>query len=260
MNLFENESLHISRIHTVCRYRMETEPPERTTVRYNVHLKCYELIYFFKADSAVRFGDCRLRDRTGSIRFLPKEVTEGEYVVERFSSLDCIDIYFDTDDPMPAKALCIDDMDELAGRFSNLYRIWSEKKEGYYSQSLSVLYDIIYNIKLHRHEYSTSEQERKLMPACEYMTAHFCESDFDYRAMCSTTGLSYNHFKNLFIKQFGQSPVRRLTALRMERARELLITGQYSVTDIAAACGFDNVYYFSTVFKKHFGVAPTLYK
>ena len=260
MNLFESEALHISKIYTVSRYRTGTEEPERSTSRYNVNLPCYELIYFFKADSAVRFGGQRLEDRTGAIRFLPKGITDGEYVVERFSPNDCIDVYFDTDDPMPQMALCLDDMEKLAGLFAKLYQIWSEKKEGYYLQSLSIFYDIIYRIKLRRREYFTSEQERRLMPANEYMAAHFCESDFDYQAMCATTGLSYNHFKNLFIKQLGQSPVRRLTSLRMERAREMLITGQYSVTEIAAACGFDNVYYFSTVFKKHFGVAPSRYK
>ncbi|MBQ2704551.1 MAG: helix-turn-helix transcriptional regulator, partial [Clostridia bacterium] len=33
----------------------------------------------------------------------------------------------------------------------------------------------------------------------------------------------------------------------------------YSVSEIALKCGFDNVYYFSNMFKKMVGVSPTRY-
>ena len=46
------------------------------------------------------------------------------------------------------------------------------------------------------------------------------------------------------------SPVKYVTALRLDHAKELLITGQYSVGEVAELCGFENVYYFSAVFKK----------
>jgi len=154
------------------------------------------------------------------------------------------------------------------GCYSNLIRPFEADSTAImvpHVMSLEEAKQIVYYTKFHpigRRPIDGGNADGKfcLMPANEYMAAHFCESDFDYQAMCATTGLSYNHFKNLFIKQLGQSPVRRLTSLRMERAREMLITGQYSVTEIAEACGFDNVYYFSTVFKKYFGVAPSRYK
>ena len=46
----------------------------------------------------------------------------------------------------------------------------------------------------------------------------------------------------------------------MEKAKELLITGHYTVSEIAYECGFENVYYFSNVFKKIVGVSPTAYR
>lgn len=54
-------------------------------------------------------------------------------------------------------------------------------------------------------------------------------------------------------------PVKYLTQLRIEYAKELLITGRYSIGEIAEMCGFENVYYFSTVFKKHTGIPPSKY-
>ena len=259
MKLFENEDIHISKIYTVRQYSSKELFVEHTLLRYNVNLFCYELIYYLKGENLVQFGKVRLRDCPASIRFLPKGVTEGEYIVEKLASGDCIDVYFDTQDPMPAEALCLYDVTEARHLFLKLNRIWNDKKEGYYAQSMSILYEIIACIKQHTATYFTSEQGRKIRPAVDYMTEHLGDPDFDYIAMCGTTGLSYNHFKKLFISQFGQPPVKRLTALRMERARELIITGQYSITEIAEACGFENVYYFSSVFKKHFGVSPRKY-
>ena len=34
-------------------------------------------------------------------------------------------------------------------------------------------------------------------------------------------------------------------------------TNQYSITEIAQMCGFEDALYFSRVFKKHYGCAPT---
>ena len=260
MKLFENENIHVSKIYTVGLYKSEELFSDRNIRHYNVTVSRYEMVYFLSGESLVRFGNTYLRDEPGAIRYLPKGVTEGEYTVEKLVHGECIDIYFDTPDPMPPEALILKNMHEVGHLFVKAHRVWQDKGEGYYAKCLSILYEIISCLQQQTASYLTSEQSKRLRPAMDYMTEHLGDSGFDYRAMCAETGLSYNYFKNLFIKQYGRPPVKHLTALRMERARELLITGQYSVTEIAAACGFDNVYYFSTVFKKHFGVAPSSYK
>jgi AraC-like DNA-binding protein len=47
---------------------------------------------------------------------------------------------------------------------------------------------------------------------------------------------------------------------KMKKARHLLIGTTYSITEIADRCGFENVYYFSNVFKKVHGISPAKYK
>ena len=42
-----------------------------------------------------------------------------------------------------------------------------------------------------------------------------------------------------------------------KKGMELLKTGKYSITEISEACGFSSATYFGTVFKKHFGKAPS---
>lgn len=92
------------------------------------------------------------------------------------------------------------------------------------------------------------------------MLENFKRYDFDYNEMCSKSGLSYSYFKELFISKYKMSPVKYITHLKIEYAKELLIIGKYSMSEIASRCGFENAYYFSTVFKKQVGISPTQYK
>ena len=129
---------------------------------------------------------------------------------------------------------------------------------------LGSLYHIVLKVGVEiveviRKSADSDAQAKKISPSHEYMLKHFCERDFDYKEAARQSGLSYDYYKELFIKRFGMSPVKYVTALRIERTCELLITGQYSVSEVAEASGFDNVYYFSNVFKKHLGVSPKSY-
>ena len=58
-------------------------------------------------------------------------------------------------------------------------------------------------------------------------------------------------------KLLGMAPNDFIREMRMKQAKALLEEGSLSVTDVAVACGFSDVRYFSTVFKKYYGVSPS---
>ena len=256
MSLFQSEIVTVTRIHTISNYK-NTDSIKRS---YNVCLPTYELIYNVSGNSIVHFGNKDLDNVQNAVRYLPKGVSTGEYNVFMKEPTECIDIYFDTDDPMPESALILKNMTELKQLFSKAYNVWQSKKTGYYAECMSILYDIIKKIKLHGEKYSTTEKSAKIQPSYEYMLENYTDPDFDYNAMCLCSGLSYSYFKELFINRYGMSPVRCVTNLRIEKAKELLITGHYTVTEVSERCGFDSVYYFSKVFKSCTGITPKQYR
>lgn len=77
--------------------------------------------------------------------------------------------------------------------------------------------------------------------------------------------LSYEYLRKLFKKETGTTPLCYLSDCRMRLAAEIIsskISNQYSeytVSQVAEACGFSDPLYFSRVFKKNFGVSPTEY-
>ena len=77
--------------------------------------------------------------------------------------------------------------------------------------------------------------------------------------IAAAVGLSESHLRTLFRRARGEPPVRYLNRVRVERAKEMLASGQFPLEEIAVACGFQNEYYFSRVFKEFTGISPGRY-
>lgn len=79
-------------------------------------------------------------------------------------------------------------------------------------------------------------------------------------SMAKECGLSTCWFIKNFKEYTGFTPAQYVTKVRLSRARELLRSNVYNVSEIAALCGYDNPLYFSRLFKLHFGVSPKNYR
>ncbi|MFB9274355.1 response regulator transcription factor [Cohnella cellulosilytica] len=69
-----------------------------------------------------------------------------------------------------------------------------------------------------------------------------------------------NYLSQLFKKITGEPFVTYFNKYRIEKAKELLVTGKYMVYEISEMVGFQNSTYFSQVFKSITGVSPSEYK
>ncbi len=258
MQLFQEEVIQVSNIHSVLLFDSKKDH-SKGAVRHYSKVQFHELIFFLAGDSITQFDGKVLYDKGGSVRFLPQGGGALGYHVETVDPILCIDIFFEAETPLPTEALSIPNLGHLGSLFEKIYQVWNTKHPGYYAECMSILYEIIRKIQRHNHRQYQGDTTKKIQPALEYMMERFSYPDFDFQEMGRATGLSYDYFKELFVKEYGMPPVRYLTHLRLNKAKELLLTGRYSVTEIAELCGYDNVYYFSNVFKKHLGVSPKQY-
>lgn len=69
--------------------------------------------------------------------------------------------------------------------------------------------------------------------------------------------VSLSTFRSLFQRQYGTSPLKYRNALRIERARELLREGGFTVAEVAYASGFENLGYFCRYYRQITGEAPS---
>jgi len=103
-----------------------------------------------------------------------------------------------------------------------------------------------------------SAYRTEIAEAIAFMHAHYAEP-IDLQALSSSKHFSPNHFRKLFKDATGRTPLEFLTHLRMEKAKELLQSGALAVGRIAALVGYEDIHYFSKLFKKLEGMSPKSY-
>ena len=67
-------------------------------------------------------------------------------------------------------------------------------------------------------------------------------------------------FASIFRRETGQPFVGYLTEFRMNKAAELLISGNEKTYIVATKVGYSDPNYFSYVFRRRYGVSPSKYK
>lgn len=72
--------------------------------------------------------------------------------------------------------------------------------------------------------------------------------------------ISPSYFKHLFKKESGYSFTDYITSIRLQKARDLLLHSELTITNIAFEVGYQDSNYFSTLFKKIEGVTPSHYR
>jgi AraC family transcriptional regulator len=68
------------------------------------------------------------------------------------------------------------------------------------------------------------------------------------------------HFTRMFQRVTGVSPARFLSALRLQRAKDLLVSTTMNVADISVHVGYNSVGTFSSRFSRSVGMSPTTYR
>ena len=97
----------------------------------------------------------------------------------------------------------------------------------------------------------------RLQAVLRIMQQRFAEPDFSAQKLAAAAGLSERYVNELLFEA-GASFTTRLTELRLRRAVDLLARGaQRRISDVAFACGFNDLSYFNRCFRRRFGLTPT---
>lgn len=70
------------------------------------------------------------------------------------------------------------------------------------------------------------------------------------------SGRSLTTFKKEFQTIYNQSPKRWVNRKRLEKAYSLLLAAEKNVTEVCFEVGFENISYFTQLFKQNFGITP----
>ncbi|MGO4108515.1 response regulator transcription factor [Paenibacillus sp. YAF4_2] len=101
------------------------------------------------------------------------------------------------------------------------------------------------------------EKHRKAVQfMIEYVHTHYAE-DITLEQLASQLYISKNYLNQLFKKVTGETFTNYVIRVRIEKAKVLLLEGKHLIYEVSEMVGYQNVPYFTTLFKKYCGVTPS---
>ncbi|MFM7137728.1 MAG: helix-turn-helix domain-containing protein, partial [Planctomycetota bacterium] len=99
----------------------------------------------------------------------------------------------------------------------------------------------------------------ELMPVIRHVEAHY-QGAVSMAEMARLAGLSATHFNRRFRQLVRMTPTAYLRAVRVQRARTLLVTTKQPLVEIAALTGFTDQSHFTKRFRQTTGLTPDAYR
>lgn len=146
---------------------------------------------------------------------------------------------------------------EIRSLFVKAANCWRKKEIGFNEECMSYLYGLISHLKKDRFIYSNKRSALGILkPALSYINENYTTEAITSPKLASLCGVSETYMRKLFCKVFSVSPSTYVRNMRISYAHELIMSGEYQVTDAATLAGFNDPSYFSREYKKAFGVPP----
>ena len=123
------------------------------------------------------------------------------------------------------------------------------------------LYDILLLLKKEQEKtYTTGKKALLIKPALDFMGANYTKNDLSVEKLSRLCGISVAYFRRIFTEKYGISPKEYIMNKKMEYAKKLLASKQFSVGEVAELCGYSEPCHFSREFSKRTGTSPIKYK
>ncbi|WP_262316206.1 helix-turn-helix transcriptional regulator [Lacticaseibacillus parakribbianus] len=100
------------------------------------------------------------------------------------------------------------------------------------------------------------DQQALVASATYYLEAHYQEA-VTLADLASDLHVSAAHLSRTFKAVRGESPMSYLTALRMKKATQILKETDLPINQVATSVGYQDPFYFSRLFKQHYGEPPS---
>ncbi|WP_438351512.1 AraC family transcriptional regulator [Paenibacillus sp. FA6] len=150
----------------------------------------------------------------------------------------------------------------LEARLKLLMDQYQHPKEHQMTRNSLKVYELFMDLhtlwKQRTHDNIGGKLEGTVRRVMTYLVQH-CGEEFVGKQLSLHMVMNYSYLSAAFKQVTGYTIIETHTKLRLNKAIELMRTTSWNVSEISEALGFPNPYYFSRVFKKVLGEAPSSY-
>ncbi len=194
-----------------------------------------------------------LHTKSGDLFYLPKG---SSYEVKTNQTGGCYAINFDAEISDKPFVFSLKNSEKLIKCFRTAAEEWKKDSRLGRICALRALYDAIYRIKRDERDYISQHTADKIAPALELLDTCFTDSSLTMAQIAQHCQISQVYLRKIFQNQFGMSPKEYLIRKRIEYAKQLLLSGQFAVGEVAVLCGYTEPCHFSREFSTRVGLTP----
>ena len=108
-------------------------------------------------------------------------------------------------------------------------------------------------------EYTNRLDKEFMEKVLSVVEESYSNPEFQVDDLCRSVAMSRTALFNKLKALSGKGPNDFIRIYRLDKAKELLQTGEYTIAEVADEVGFSDAKYFSSCFKRAFGVSPSKY-
>ena len=223
-----------------------------------------DLTYVYEGEAYYTINGVTYTVKKGDLLCIPKgsqrkAVTNPDCLMSAYPiNFQLIDLEHN-DIPLPFDLIShIGISESLIRLFQDLNLVWTEKKQGYILQSRILLTSIIHKLLclLYYKESSKVFLDPRIRKAINYISQHY-NQPITVNDLADLAGLNTAYFGILFKENTGLSVKKYINQFKINYAENLLLSGEFSITEVSQQCGFEDVFYFSKLFKSIKGYPPS---
>jgi len=222
-----------------------------------------DITYILRGNAVYIIGEQKILVGEGDLLCIPA----GSYrsaASSAVSLFECFAVNFnmyDTDNrgiPIPLPLLTHIDIDtELISQYKRLNENWLRRGPGWTMRVRAHFMLILQRLlEMVLYDVDTYRFDSRVKAAIRYMTNNYAET-ISIVDVAKEVHLTPNYLGILFKRETQITFRDYLNMIKLNQAEEMLKTGMGNITEVAQKCGFNDVYYFSRLFKKHKGVPPS---
>lgn len=154
---------------------------------------------------------------------------------------------------------------ELVLLLDRIYSEYTKKSWGYHCMIRMQLMEMFlylgrWSVSVNRRDENQTEEKQDLYEdICTYVKQHYMQQ-ISLKQMCNYSGMSQSAFTMNFKKATGLSFIDYRNKVRIDAAKDLLVTTDLTVIMVAQKVGFSDVSNFNRVFKRFEGRTPLVYR
>ena len=112
---------------------------------------------------------------------------------------------------------------------------------------------------IHEADISNKLDQEFVSKITSLIEENISDPELSVRMLYSSAGMSRTAFYHKLKSLIDMSPAEFIRLVRLNKAKELLLSNKYNINEVAYMSGFSDPKYFSTSFKKHFGKSPSAF-